>query len=163
MPAAIDDRIYSLVVLRHRWRDNEGRSTLDRDVVLESPGRILAYLPRLTALGFLAPFPGQWSEQGSFLSTSIMRRAVGFEMMLVYAAWVGLASAFWRWRGRLEWWFVVAYGGVTTLVLTVAIPNIGSLHRARYGFLMALVAVGTACIVSLVSGGRLNRVAADKY
>ena len=163
LPAAIDDRLFSLVALRNRWEENEGGSTVDQDVMPESPGEVLAYLPRLLAVGFLAPFPGQWFEDGSFESTSIMRRAVGIEMMLVYVTWVGLALSIWRWRASLELWFILAYGGVHTLALAFTIPNIGSLQRARYGFLMVLVALGIAGATSILSRGRIDKVARVRH
>jgi hypothetical protein len=151
VPAAIDNRLYSLAVLRNRWRDNTGGSTLDRNRMPESVGDVVAYLPRLVAIGFLAPFPAQWFAEGSFESTSMMRRAVGVEMMLVYVAWVGLGLSVWRWRARLELWLVLAYAGGMTLVHAFVIPNVGSLHRARYGFLMVLVALGIAGGFSFLS------------
>ena len=148
LPSAVDNRIYSLVVLRHRWKDNLGRSSIDQDSMPTSPKEIAAYLPRLLAVGFLAPFAGQWFEEGAFKSTTIMRRTVGVEMVLAYIAYVGLALGVWRWRARLELWFVLAYGSIPTLIWAYIVPNIGSLHRARFGFLMVLVALGFAAILS---------------
>lgn len=140
--------MYSLVLLRNRWKGTVGRSTVDQDVMPTSPKEIAAYLPRLLVVGFLAPFPAQWFEDGAFASTTLMRRAVGVEMVLTYVALVGLALNVWRWRARLELWFVLAYGGVTTLIWAFIVPNIGSLHRARFGFLMVLVALGIAGMLS---------------
>jgi hypothetical protein len=154
MPGAIDNRLYSLAVLRSRWADNQGRSTLDREVMPASAGQFMEYSPRLVTLAFLSPFPWQWSEDGSLASTSMMRRAVGAEMLVVSVAWLGLALNLWRWRARLELWLVLIYAGVATLAMAFTIPNIGSLHRARYGFLMVLVALGIAGAVSLLSSKR---------
>ena len=148
LPTAIDNRIYSLVLLRNRWKGTVGRSTVDQDVMPTSPGEIVAYLPRLMAVAFLAPFPAQWFEDGAFESTTLMRRAVGVEMVLTYIALVGLVLNLWRWRARLELWFVLAYGGGITLIWAFIVPNIGSLHRARFGFLMVLVALGIAGMLS---------------
>jgi hypothetical protein len=140
--------MYSLVLLRNRWKGTVGRSTIDQDVMPASPQEIRSYLPRLVAVAFLAPFPAQWFESGAFESTTLMRRAVGVEMVLTYVALLGLALNVWRWRARLELWFVLAFGGVTTLIWAFIVPNIGSLHRARFGFLMVLVALGTAGMLS---------------
>lgn len=158
IPSAIDNRMYSLAVLRYRWKSNVGRSTLDQDVMPTSPEEIAAYLPRLMAVGFLAPFPAQWFEDGSYASTTMMRRAVGVEMTLTYVAFVGLALSAWRWRARLEFWFVLFFGGLTTLIWAFIVPNIGSLYRARFGFLMVLVALGLAAILSSARIDRIARV-----
>lgn len=162
LPSAIDNRIYSLVLLRNRWKGTVGRSTVDQDVMPASPREIAAYLPRLMVVGFLAPFPAQWFEDGAFASTTLMRRAVGVEMLLTYVALVGLVLNVWRWRARLELWFVLAYGGVTTLIWAFIVPNIGSLYRARFGFLMVLVALGIAGMLSSrrIAGSRAS--VADK-
>jgi len=162
VPSAIDNRMYSLARLRSRWKGTEGRSTIDQDVMPASLPEVAAYLPRLMVVAFLAPFPAQWFEDGAFASTTLMRRAVGVEMLLTYVALVGLALNVWRWRARLELWFVLAYGGVTTLIWAYIVPNIGSLHRARFGFLMVLVALGIAGILSSqrVAGWRTS--VADK-
>lgn len=148
VPSAIDNRMYSLVLLRNRWKDTEGRSTVDQDVMPANLQEIAAYLPRLMAVGFLAPFPAQWVEDGAFASTTLMRRVVGVEMLLTYVALLGLLLNGWRWRARLECWFVLAYGGGFTLIWAFIVPNVGSLHRARFGFLMVLVALGIAGILS---------------
>lgn len=160
VPAVIDNRMYSLALLRYRWQGSVGRSTVDQDVMPASPTEVVAYLPRLITVGFMAPFPAHWFEQGAFKSTTMMRRTVGVEMVLTYVALVGLLLNVWRWRARLEFWFVLAYGGVTTLIWAFIVPNIGSMHRARFGFLMVLVALGIAGILSsprfdwIARGGR---------
>jgi len=148
MPPLIDNRMYSLVLLRNRWKGTVGRSTIDQDVMPESPKEIALYLPRLMVVAFLAPFPTKWFEDGAFASTTMMRRAVGVEMLLTYVALVGLVLNAGRWRRRLEFWFVLAYGGITTLIWAFIVPNIGSMHRARFGFLMVLVALGFAGMLS---------------
>jgi len=160
VPSAIDNRMYSLAMLRYRWTANFGRSTVDQDVMPANLKEVVAYLPRLMAVGFLAPFPDQWFEKGSFGSTTMMRRAVGVEMVLTYVAFVGLALGVRRWRARLELWFVLAYGGVTTLIWAYIVLNIGSLHRARFGFLMVLVALGFAGILSSLRLDRTPRASA---
>lgn len=148
VPSVIDNRMYSLARLRSRWKGTDGRSTIDQDVMPASLTEVAAYLPRLMVVAFLAPFPAQWFEDGAFGSTTLMRRAVGVEMLLTYVALVGLVLNVWRWRARLEFWFALAYGGVTTLIWAFIVPNIGSMHRARFGFLMVLVALGIAGLLS---------------
>lgn len=158
VPSVIDNRLYSLARLRYRWRENVGRSTIDQDVMPASLPELAAYLPRLLVVGFLAPFPSQWFETGAFASTTIMRRAVGIEMVVTYIALVGLVLGAWRWRARLELWFLIAYGGIITLTWAFIVPNVGSLHRARFGFLMVLVALGIAGILSSPRIDRMVRV-----
>ncbi len=158
LPESVDNRLYSLVRLRYRWRENVGKSTIDQSVMPASLSELAAYLPRLVVVGFLAPFPNQWFGEGEFASTTIMRRAVSVEMIVDYVALLGLVVSVWRWRSRLELWFVLAYGGVLTLIWAFIVPNIGSMHRARFGFLMVLVALGIGGILSSRRPSWLTRV-----
>lgn len=71
-----------------------------------------------------------------------MRRLTGVEMIGVYCALLFLPYALWRWRRKVEMWLPVVFGTMMVLVYAFSTPNLGSLYRQRYGFLMLLVGVG---------------------
>lgn len=131
-------------VHREVYVEQKAGSMLDGDVRLLSVGDVVAYLPRATQVGFLAPFPASWFEPGNSPGGSLMRRLAGMEMIGVYCAFLFLPYAMWRWRRRVEMWMAVVFGSVQVLIYAVSTPNIGSLYRQRYGFLMLLVGIGLA-------------------
>jgi hypothetical protein len=76
---------------------------------------------------------------------------VAVEMLGVYPALLALLFAAWRWRGRADLWIVVLPTLAILGVYALAVPNLGALHRFRYGFLMTLVGLGVAGGVDLLS------------
>jgi hypothetical protein len=119
-------------------------SMVDRDVELLSMKDFVTYLPRAIQLGLFAPFPSDWLAPAQSSGGGIMRRVAGVEMLGVYFALAFLPYAMWRWRYRIEMWLIVAFGAILLLLYSYATPNIGSLYRLRYGFLMLLVTLGVA-------------------
>ena len=73
-----------------------------------------------------------------------MRRVAGVEMIGMYLSLIFFPYAVWRWRSKVELWLSASFGSILLLMYGYATPNIGSLYRLRYGFLMLLVAVGVA-------------------
>ena len=56
----------------------------------------------------------------------------------------------WRWRRRAELWIVVLPCLAMLTLYSLAVPNLGALHRFRYGFLMTLVGLGVAGGLELI-------------
>ncbi|HSV30674.1 MAG TPA: hypothetical protein VLH40_01450 [Atribacteraceae bacterium] len=71
-----------------------------------------------------------------------MRRVSGFEMVVVYASLLGLFFTLVFWRNRLELWVVGLCSLGMMLPFALAIPNVGTLYRLRFGPLLLLVALG---------------------
>ena len=155
MPGVLRDALYSVSEVRRRWVGNKGNSTIDLSFMPEDATDMLGYLPRAMAVGFLSPFPWHWVRPGSFSSTTLMRKIVGVEMLLVYVAWLSLAVVAWLWRSRIELWMIFVYSLVNILVWTLATPNLGSLYRVKYGPMMLLVGVALACGAAALSERRL--------
>jgi hypothetical protein len=119
-------------------------SMVDRDVELLSVKDFITYLPRALQLGLFAPFPTDWLAPAQSSGGGIMRLVAGVEMLGVYFALVFLPYTLWRWRFRVEMWLAAAFGSILLLLYSYTTPNMGSLYRLRYGFLMLLVALGVA-------------------
>ena len=150
LPDIVDRTALRIAVARWGWTGPTyatAGSMIDIDSQFDSAGGLVGYLPRALQIGFLAPFPQHWVTQKSSPGNAVMRGAAGIEMMILYPMFlIGLPLAMWRWRRRLELWVILAYCTPVLLAFTYVIPNVGSLHRLRYGLLMPLAAVGMAAI-----------------
>jgi hypothetical protein len=52
-----------------------------------------------------------------------MRRVSGIEMIVVYAALLGLPYAVWRWRKRSELWIVLFFSTGMLVIYAIGVPN----------------------------------------
>ena len=144
LPASLDDIFFTLAVVRAGYAGSKAASNVDADVMFHSAVDFIPYLPRALQIGFAAPFPAQWLGQGSNEASTVMRRISAPEMIVVYCALLFLPYALWLWRRRIETWLTFSFCTILLLIYTYITPNIGSLYRTRYGFLMMLVALGIA-------------------
>jgi hypothetical protein len=162
LPSAVDRAAYEIALTREVFVINylDGRSQMDLDVGLYRATDVARYLPRALQIVLLAPFPAEWDQPGSSDWTTAGRRVVGVEMLGVYLALLALLFVAWRWRRRAELWIVVLPTLAILAVYALAVPNLGALHRFRYGFLMTLVGLGLAGGLELL-GQRAGRAGAD--
>jgi hypothetical protein len=78
-----------------------------------------------------------------------MRKIAGLEMLVVYAALalaVGGAVAMRRERALQT---ILLFAVPLIILYAVVMPNVGALHRMRYGYLMLLVGLGSGWLVHL--------------
>ncbi len=64
------------------------------------------------------------------------------EMLVTYAVLMFVPLAFWRWRSRGEIWILAAFCTAILMVYSVATPNVGTLYRIRFPYLMLFLALG---------------------
>jgi len=152
LPAFIEKKVYNLAVARegfiHSYPD--AGSNIDNDVIFQNTWDVIAYVPRAIFIALFEPLPNVWLGQGNYPSTSVMRRMISFEMVGIYLALLGLPMMLWTWRKHFELWVVLAFCGGMMVIYTLAIPNLGTLHRMRYGFLMTLVALGICGFITVI-------------
>jgi len=117
-------------------------STIDRDVFFNSATDIAAYVPRALQIIFFAPFPDMWFGKGSTPASTIMRRVSMLEMVISYGIMLGLPISLWAWRRRAEMWALSMFCSSVMLVYGLASPNVGTIYRVRYGYLMVFLALG---------------------
>jgi hypothetical protein len=125
------------------------KSLIDTDVTFERVEDLIAYLPRALQIALFAPFPDMWLGQGSTGATTMMRRVSIFEMSATYFALLFLPIAVWRWWRCGEFWTMMGASLSILLLYAVSTPNIGTLYRVRYGYLMLLVTLGLAGAITL--------------
>jgi hypothetical protein len=151
LPSAVDSKFHALAVIRNSYLAlyPNAASLVDPNTRFHNAGQVLAYLPRAAEVALLAPFPNQWLQRGSSKATTLMRREAGVEMVGVYLALFFLPYAIWRWRRRVEAWLLTIFGIGVMTIYAITIPDVGTLYRERYAFLMTLVALGVAGCVAL--------------
>lgn len=120
------------------------KSNMDTDFVPGTVCNLVGYLPRALQVGFLAPFPAQWMAEGSVAASTVMRRVISAEMLAVYACLLLLPVAMWNFRRKPEFWFVLGFLTLLCVIHVYLVPNLGTLHRMRYGFLSAVVGLALA-------------------
>lgn len=120
------------------------KSNMDVDFVPGTVCNLVGYLPRALQIGFLAPFPAQWMADGSVAASTLMRRVISAEMLAVYACLLLLPLAMWTFRRKPEFWFVLGFLVLLMVIHVYLVPNLGTLHRMRYGFLTAVVGLALA-------------------
>lgn len=130
------------------------KSNMDPDFVPGTVCNLLAYVPRALQIGFLAPFPNAWLSEGSIAASTMMRRVISVEMIATYLALLLLPIALWDYRRKPEFWFVLGFFTLLMLIHVYLVPNLGTLHRMRYGFLTG--------VVGLAIGGGVQRVFSHK-
>lgn len=146
IPQALENKFYTIAIVRDGFRQSypNAGSNIDTNVAFHKVWDIICYLPRAMEISFLSPFPNQWLANGTIESNTMMRRISMFEMIGIYTSYIFLIYTLWYWRKRLEIWIIIAFCGGMMLCYSVVIPNIGTLYRTRYGFLMTLMALGIA-------------------
>jgi hypothetical protein len=148
LPARIDDFSKRIAGARFGYLGNDYRgagSMIDLDVQFYNAASLLVYLPRAFQIALLAPFPKHWMEEGHSPGAAIMRRVAGAEMVLLYPLLIiGLPFAVGRWRKRPEMWMTLVFCVPIIVGYAYTTPNLGSLYRLRYGFLLMLAALGMA-------------------
>ncbi len=144
IPRMIDNRLMIIAGTRDAYIRGrpDALSTLDRDVRFETPSDIAAYIPRAAQIVFLAPFPDMWLGTGSTAASTIMRRVSILEMLATYGLMLGIPFALWSWRCRVEIWSIATLCGSVLIVYGLASPNMGTLYRVRYGYLMVFLSLG---------------------
>lgn len=97
---------------------------------------MLAYLPRALQVAFFAPFPTSWLKHGSLLS--LIATA---EMIICYVAISGIPFLL-RGVGRSGVLLTIFFAVAFLAIYGFTTPNLGTLYRVRYVFLMLIVSLG---------------------
>jgi hypothetical protein len=146
LPGYVDRQLKSLSTTRSdvifRWQ--HAASNIDTDVTFSSATEVILYLPRAAQIAFLSPFPADWFGTGSKAPNTMMRRVSAVEMLLVYAALLGLPYFIWQKRKQVELWVVLFFCTGMLVIYALGVPNVGTLYRFRYVYLMTMVGLGAA-------------------
>ncbi len=123
-------------------------SDIDPDVQFSSTGEIVKFIPRALVIGFFAPFPQMWVEEGSFGRAT--RVVSGLETLAMYALYLAVGWCVWRERRNQKMWLLFLVATIGMLALGLVVVNAGALFRLRYAFWMMLIV--------LAAKGMLDRI-----
>ena len=124
-------------------------SNIRGDIQFSNASDIVRFLPDAAVIGFMAPFPRQWFEKGSYGAAG--RLLSGAETFVMYFMYLAVGLCLWRERRRLAMWlvFLTATAGVIGLGLVVV--NAGALYRLRYVFWIMLIVIAAQGILHLTT------------
>ena len=112
-------------------------SDMDTEVQFDNSGDVLRFLPRATVIGFLAPFPNMWFQEGT--NGRAARLVTGAETLTMYALYIPAMLCLWRNRRNLSMWLVFLVAAIGMIALGVVVVNAGALYRLRYVFWILIV------------------------
>ena len=152
IPGAIDVRFSVISELRRNFYTNYSgaKTNIDANIRLNTVVDFLTYLPRAVQVGMLAPFPEHWMALGSSVESTWMRRVTAMEMIVSYLSFLFVPYLLWRKYRVLNGFLFAQINFFLILLYTYTVPNVGALYRMRYGFYMAIVALGIAGIFFVV-------------
>jgi len=145
LPYVVDNQLYSIAYLRavtYQERYGETASGIDYHITFHNGYDFILYLPRALQIAFLSPFPVDWFGEGKYEATTFFRRVSAFEMVFIYLSMPLLLYGIWIWRKKIQLWLIVVFCSIMMMPLVYSVPNVGTLYRYRYGYLMLLVGVG---------------------
>ena len=150
VPNFIETLFLRIAVYRHNFypniKENEESSAIDRDIKFHNSFDVMKYVPKAVLIGIFSPFPNQWFSAGSLDETSFFKKIHLFEVILIYFfISIGLFLVF---QKLFDVYFVVVFFYNISLIVLIALltPNIGTLLRHRYGFIVVIFAI----LISLV-------------
>lgn len=143
VPPIIEKVFYKLSEIRDNYINQHylAHSSIDIELRFRSVWEMLAYIPRSLQIGFFTPFPDKWfffSSQEE--DRSMLKLLSTIETIFIYLCVPGLVLAFVYWNNRIELWSFFIFCVMTLVLYTWTIPNVGTLYRMRYSFLLVLVA-----------------------
>ena len=152
IPGAIDVQFSVISELRRNFYTNYSgaKTNIDANIRFNTAVDFLTYLPRAVQVGMLAPFPEDWMVLGRSVESTWMRRITAIEMLVSYFSFLFVPYLLWRKYRVLNGFLFAQINFFLILLYTYTIPNVGALYRMRYGFYMAIVALGIAGIFFVV-------------
>jgi hypothetical protein len=114
-------------------------SDIDPEVQFSNTGAIVRFIPRALVIGFFAPFPYMWIEEGSFgYATRIIS---GLETLVMYFVYLAVALCVWRERRNPKMWLLFLVASIGMLALGLVVVNAGALFRLRYACWILLIVI----------------------
>jgi hypothetical protein len=153
LPHFIDDRLRSLAMVRNGFITFYlmAGTNIDTDVSFSSWKDEFNYLPRAIYIGFIMPNFQYWLSQGWEIPGTVMRRVSAIEMIFLYLIYPFAIWGIWTWKNRIEIWIFLIWAITGILMYTFVTPNIGTLYRFRYGFIMSFAALGIIELSKLIT------------
>jgi putative peptidoglycan lipid II flippase len=131
LPLMVENKLEKASFVRVHFSESNklvgAGSTVDGDILPADAFEMLAYLPRALWVGLFAPFPDTWIKHPT------LPRVIGaIETLIFYLVASGTVIMLWR-RPSLPLATCLIVSALVLIVLSYTSPNIGTLHRIRYG------------------------------
>lgn len=148
-PTFMEEKAHAMANVRDRYIAKDGKSNIATQVSFRRINDLIFFVPKALQISLFSPFPLEWFKDGTFPSTTLMRRISGMEMIGVYIGLVFLPCSINRRKKHVELWIILIFCFGMLLIYGLVIVNVGTLYRFRYGFLMPLVSLGALEIIDL--------------
>jgi hypothetical protein len=150
----VDKGVGQISYLRERYirKDPVAGTNIDTNVHFRSFTDILAYIPKATLVGFLAPFPPHWFEDAK-TAGRVSRLVAGLEMVAWYMLLVGFL--YFLITGPVDLYiriWMLIYTLSLVLLTALVVTNIGALYHIRIWMLvytLSLVLLTTLVVTNL--------------
>lgn len=148
IPARVDSLLMKVSALRVHFVNYgvsiESGSIVDAHVKPESADQAISYLPRALLVGLFAPFPDFWVEK-----LSLPRIIGALETLMFYLFFPGILFIL-RHRLSRPLLACLVVAGAVMVVNAFVSPNMGTLHRVRYGQWFVFLLIGSCGWVMLL-------------
>jgi hypothetical protein len=140
----VDKGVGQISYLRERYirKYPDAGTNIDTNVHFRSLADILAYIPRATLVGFLAPFPLHWFEDAKTAGRA-SRLVAGLEMVVWYVLLVGFL--YFLVTGPVDLYsrvWMLVYTLSLVLLTALVVTNIGALYRMRFVYFLPILIGG---------------------
>lgn len=147
LPRSLDGLLHKVASVRVYFigfgQLSEAGSGIDESVRPQNAEELVFYLPRALQVGVFAPFPSFWVER---LSPA---RVVGaLETLAFYLFFPGVLVMLWRRMSR-GLFICLSVALAVIMINAVVSPNLGTLHRVRFGQWFIFMIVGACGWVTL--------------
>ena len=150
LPEAWDRRFFAVSAVRWGYLLTKSKSNIDDHDLFYSALDVVLYIPRAIVVGFLAPFPSMWMGDATSDASSKMRYLAGLEMAFAYLMLPFLFAALFLYRRCPQFWFLFLSCLATLVLLSSAVPNVGTLHRFRFGFWTFFLGFSICAVIQVV-------------
>lgn len=120
------------------------QSNLDTDVQFNNEWDIVKYVPRAAVIGFFAPFPRMWFDNGT--SGRAARLLSGVETLTICLLYIPALMCILTERRNLAVWLMTLLTIVGVTALGLVVLNAGALYRFRYVFWMMVIILAAKVI-----------------
>ena len=122
---------------------------IDLEVHLTSALEFVKYAPRALQVAFLAPFPSDWvRDLKSAHGQRGMQGVIAAEMLFSYLFLLMFPIAIYSFWKNPFFYVTVFFSMIMLMLYAYATPNIGTLYRLRYGFIVPIISISLGCAVS---------------
>jgi putative peptidoglycan lipid II flippase len=140
LPSVIDRKLERISFIRAHFiatgRSVGAGSIIDGNVVPVNAFEVVEYLPRALWVGLFAPFPDTWTER-----PTVPRLIGALETLVFYLMAPGVLIILFR-RPSIPLFVCLTVSAVVLAILSYTSPNVGTLHRIRYGPLFIFMLAG---------------------